>query len=105
MATLAKTRLPWKPLPAPTGDFYQPADTLNAEGRAHAARVTILGVLTASIAHEINQSLSGIVTNANTCVRIANRGEFVMVKRSIVSVIDGHESVRESLADVLALRG
>jgi len=27
MATLAKTRLPWKPLPAPTGDFYQPADT------------------------------------------------------------------------------
>jgi hypothetical protein len=28
-----------------------------------------------------------------------------MVKRSIVSVIDGRESVRESPADVLALRG
>jgi signal transduction histidine kinase len=72
MATLAKTRFPWKPLAAPTDDFYQPADTLNAKGRAHAARVTILGVLTASIAHEINQSLSGIVTNANTCVRMLN---------------------------------
>jgi signal transduction histidine kinase len=29
-----------------------------------------LGVLTASIAHELNQPLSGIMTNANTCLRI-----------------------------------
>jgi PAS domain S-box-containing protein len=36
----------------------------------HVARVTSLGVLTASIAHELNQPLSGIITNANTCQRM-----------------------------------
>src|ERR1700678_4583383 len=34
------------------------------------ARVTSLGVLTASIAHEVNQPLSGIITNAGTCLRM-----------------------------------
>ena len=34
------------------------------------ARVTSLGALTASIAHEVNQPLSGIITNASTCVRM-----------------------------------
>ena len=33
---------------------------------AHAARVATVGALTASIAHEINQPLSGIITNAST---------------------------------------
>jgi signal transduction histidine kinase len=37
---------------------------------AHVARVTSLGALTASIAHEVNQPLSGIITNANTCLRM-----------------------------------
>ena len=37
---------------------------------AKVARVTSLGVLTASIAHEINQPLSGIITNASTCLRM-----------------------------------
>jgi signal transduction histidine kinase len=37
---------------------------------ARVARVTSLGVLTASIAHELNQPLSGIITNANTCLRM-----------------------------------
>src|SRR5712672_3201451 len=37
---------------------------------AHVARVTSLGALTASIAHEVNQPLSGIVTNAGTCLRM-----------------------------------
>ncbi|RPH56966.1 MAG: GHKL domain-containing protein, partial [Acidobacteria bacterium] len=36
----------------------------------HVARVTSLGVLTASIAHELHQPLSGIITNANTCPRM-----------------------------------
>jgi PAS domain S-box-containing protein len=36
----------------------------------HVARVTSLGTLTASIAHELNQPLSGIVTNASTCMRM-----------------------------------
>jgi PAS domain S-box-containing protein len=37
---------------------------------AHVARVTSLGALTASIAHEVNQPLSGIITNAGTCLRM-----------------------------------
>jgi len=37
---------------------------------AHVARVTTLNALTASIAHEINQPLSGIITNASTCLRM-----------------------------------
>ena len=37
---------------------------------AHIARVTSLGALTASIAHEVNQPLSGIITNASTCLRM-----------------------------------
>src|ERR1700722_3948685 len=37
---------------------------------AHVSRVSSLGVLTASIAHEVNQPLSGIVTNASTCLRM-----------------------------------
>jgi PAS domain S-box-containing protein len=37
---------------------------------AHASRVMTLGVLTASIAHEVNQPLASIVTNASTCLRM-----------------------------------
>ena len=37
---------------------------------AHMARVSTLGALTASIAHEVNQPLAGIVTNASTSLRM-----------------------------------
>ena len=37
---------------------------------AHVTRVMTLGALTASIAHEVNQPLSGIITNASTCLRM-----------------------------------
>jgi signal transduction histidine kinase len=37
---------------------------------ARAARVASLGVLTAAIAHEVNQPLAGIVTNASMCRRM-----------------------------------
>src|SRR5215510_1751549 len=37
---------------------------------AHVERVMSLGTLTASIAHEVNQPLSGIITNASTCMRM-----------------------------------
>ncbi len=37
---------------------------------ARAARAASLGVLTAAIAHEVNQPLAGIVTNAGTCRRM-----------------------------------
>ena len=37
---------------------------------AHANRIAAMGQLSASIAHEINQPLSGIITNASTCQRM-----------------------------------
>jgi C4-dicarboxylate-specific signal transduction histidine kinase len=37
---------------------------------AHMARIMCLGALTASIAHEVSQPLSGILTNASTCLRM-----------------------------------
>ena len=37
---------------------------------ARVARVTALSALTASIAHEVSQPLSGIMTNASTCLRM-----------------------------------
>ncbi|MFC4527004.1 PAS domain-containing protein [Dyella halodurans] len=37
---------------------------------ARMAKVNSLGALTASIAHEVNQPLSGVITNASTCLRM-----------------------------------
>jgi PAS domain S-box-containing protein len=40
---------------------------------AHMARVTTMGELAASIAHEVNQPLAAIITNANACLRWLSR--------------------------------
>jgi PAS domain S-box-containing protein len=51
------------------------AEEALTEARAqlsYVTRVTSLGVLTASIAHEVNQPLAGIVANASTCLRVLN---------------------------------
>jgi PAS domain S-box-containing protein len=40
------------------------------EKLAYMMRVTTMGELTASIAHEVSQPLSGIMTNAGTCLRM-----------------------------------
>jgi signal transduction histidine kinase/HAMP domain-containing protein len=47
-------------------------EALNRAGAelAHVSRVTSLSALTASIAHEVNQPLAGILTNAGTCLRM-----------------------------------
>jgi signal transduction histidine kinase len=37
---------------------------------AHVARVSSLGALSASIAHEVNQPLAGIIANASTCLQM-----------------------------------
>src|SRR5579864_4398924 len=58
---------------------------------AHVARVTTLNELTASIAHEINQPLSGIITNAGTCLRILNRQP--------PNIEGARETVRRTLRD------
>jgi C4-dicarboxylate-specific signal transduction histidine kinase len=57
---------------------------------AHMARVTSLGVLTASIAHEVNQPLGAIVTNGETGLRWLARPDLDV------------EKVREILKRVVA---
>jgi PAS domain S-box-containing protein len=58
---------------------------------AHVARVMSLGTLTASIAHELNQPLSGIVTNAGTCMR--------MLATEPPNVDAARETVRRTIRD------
>jgi PAS domain S-box-containing protein len=46
-------------------------ELLNSQAElARMTRVVTIGQLTASIAHEVNQPLSGIITNASTCLRM-----------------------------------
>jgi PAS domain S-box-containing protein len=42
---------------------------------AHINRVTTMGELTASLAHEVNQPIAAAVTNANTCLRWLTRDQ------------------------------
>src|SRR5216684_3667760 len=42
---------------------------------AHASRVTTMGELTASLAHEVNQPIAAAVTDASTCLRWLTRDQ------------------------------
>ena len=62
---------------------------------AHIARVTTMGELTSSIAHEVNQPLAAIVTNGNACLRwLSNDPPNVDEARQTVTRIvkDGHRA-------------
>jgi PAS domain S-box-containing protein len=62
---------------------------------AHVARVTTMGELTSSIAHEVNQPLAAIVTNGNACLRwLSNDPPNVEEARQTVTrmVKDGHRA-------------
>jgi len=56
---------------------------------AHVTRVTTLGEVTASLAHEVNQPLAAIVNNANACLGL-------LAKRRDL------DEVREALADIVS---
>ncbi|MGE0751546.1 MAG: sensor histidine kinase [Variibacter sp.] len=62
---------------------------------AHVNRLNTLGELTAAIAHEVNQPLAGVVTNANACLRWLaggpqNTGEVRAATERIIS--DGNRA-------------
>ena len=57
----------------------------------HVARVVSLGALSASIAHEVNQPLSGIITNASTCLK--------MLTTDPINVEGAVETTRRTLRD------
>jgi PAS domain S-box-containing protein len=58
---------------------------------AHASRVATLGQLSASIAHEVTQPLTGIITNCATCLR--------MLTNDPVNLEGAREAVRRTLRD------
>jgi signal transduction histidine kinase len=58
---------------------------------AHVVRATALSALTASIAHEVNQPLSGIITNASTCLR--------MLAADSPDVAGARETARRTIRD------
>jgi PAS domain S-box-containing protein len=60
---------------------------------AHISRVTTMGELTASIAHEINQPLAAVVNNAGACLRWLAAQNLEEARQSASLVIaDGHRA-------------
>jgi len=55
----------------------------------HVTRITTMGELTASIAHEVNQPLTAVVNNANASISLLPKGA------------PGLEEVREALAEII----
>jgi PAS domain S-box-containing protein len=72
---------------------------------ARATRVTTLGELTASIAHEVNQPLAGLVANAQACLRWLDREtpDLGAARRSVEWVIDDGNRASEVIRRVRAL--
>jgi len=72
---------------------------------AHVTRVTTLGELTASIAHEVNQPLAAVVANAEACVRWLDREipELAAARRSAEWVIEDGNRASDVIQRVRAL--
>jgi PAS domain S-box-containing protein len=72
---------------------------------AHVTRVTTLGELTASIAHEVNQPLAAVVANAEACLRWLDREtpDLAAARRSAEWVISDGVRASEVVRRVRAL--
>jgi PAS domain S-box-containing protein len=72
---------------------------------AHVMRVTTLGELTASIAHEVNQPLAAIIANAGACLRWLDREtpNLPAARRSVEWIINGGNRASEVIRRVRTL--
>jgi PAS domain S-box-containing protein len=72
---------------------------------AHVTRVTTLGELTASIAHEVNQPLAGVVANAEACLGWLEREtpNLDKARRSVEWIIEDSNRAGEVIRRVRAL--
>ena len=72
---------------------------------AHINRVATLGELTASIAHEVNQPLTGVVTNGSVCLRLLDRTppDFDEIRGALESIISDGMRASEVIQRVRAL--
>jgi PAS domain S-box-containing protein len=72
---------------------------------AHASRLTVLGELTASIAHEVNQPLTGVVTYGDACLRWID-GEVPRIdqaRNAVEQMIASAQLASEVIARIRAL--
>ena len=83
----------WYVLATDIDDWKQAQEELrNTQAElARMMRVMTLGQLTASIAHEVSQPLSGIITNASTCFR--------MLKSDPPNIDGARETVQRTIRD------
>jgi signal transduction histidine kinase len=72
---------------------------------AHVTRVTTLGELTASIAHEINQPLAAVIANAGACLSWLDRNptDLDAARRSVEWIIEDGNRASEVIRHVRAL--
>jgi PAS domain S-box-containing protein len=72
---------------------------------AHANRVATMGQLTASIAHEVNQPLAGVIANADACLRWLDREipDLDAARRSVEWIIDDSNRANEVIRRVRSL--
>src|SRR5258708_7202425 len=72
---------------------------------AHVMRITTLGELTASIAHEVNQPLAGVVANAEACLRWLDREtpDLEEARQSVKWIMDDGNRASEEIRRVRAL--
>jgi C4-dicarboxylate-specific signal transduction histidine kinase len=72
---------------------------------AHVTRVTMLGELTASIAHEVNQPLAAAVANAEACLRWLDREtpDIDKARRSVQWIMEDGRRASEVIRRVRAL--
>lgn len=72
---------------------------------AHVTRVTTLGELTASIAHEINQPLAAVIANADACLSWLQRSppDLKAARRSVEWIIEDGKRASDVIRHVRAL--
>jgi C4-dicarboxylate-specific signal transduction histidine kinase len=72
---------------------------------AHVVRITTLGELTTSIAHEVNQPLAAVVANAEACLRWLDRAtpDLDAARQSLGWIIDDSNRASEVIRRIRAL--
>jgi two-component system sensor kinase FixL len=64
---------------------------------AHVARVSTVGELTASLAHQLNQPLTGILSNAQAALRMLSRTppDIYQVREALTDVVDADKRAKD----------
>jgi PAS domain S-box-containing protein len=72
---------------------------------AHVSRVTTMGELTASIAHEVNQPLTAVVNNANACISLLPNGapNLEEIRQALTEMIEDADRASGVIARVRQL--